>query len=69
MGRPIILLLSEGQMSDHRGAAMLLPVLPATRELLADRGYDSNHFRAALAEQASAPASLNQKPRRRATLR
>jgi transposase len=63
MGRPIILLLSEGQMSDHRGAAMLLPVLPATRELLADRGYDSNHFRAALAERSISPCIPSTKSR------
>ena len=43
------MLLSEGQMSDHRGAALLLPVLPPARELLGDRGYDSNRFRAELA--------------------
>jgi transposase len=63
MGRPIILLLSEGQMSDHRGAAMLMPVLPATRELLADRGYDSNHFRAALAERSISPCIPSTKSR------
>ena len=36
-------------MSDHRGATLLLPILPPTRELLGDRGYDSNRFRAQLA--------------------
>jgi len=42
-------------MSDHRGAAMMLPALPPARELLADRGYDSNRFRAALAERGITP--------------
>ena len=42
-------------MSDHRGAAMMLPALPAARELLADRGYDSSHFRAALLERGIVP--------------
>ena len=46
-----MLLLSEGQMSDHRGAAMMLPALPPARELLADRGYDSSRFRANLIER------------------
>ncbi|MCW2368385.1 transposase [Sphingobium sp. B11D3D] len=30
---------------------MLLPALPNARELLADKGYDSDWFRAALAER------------------
>jgi len=54
-GRPLLLLLTEGQMSDHRGAAMMLPALPAARELLADRGYDSSRFRAALLERGIVP--------------
>ena len=50
-----MLLLSEGQMSDHRGAAMMLPALPPARELLADRGYDSSRFRANLIERGITP--------------
>ena len=42
-------------MSDHKGAAMMLPALPPARELLADRGYDSNRFRAALLERGITP--------------
>lgn len=42
-------------MSDHRGAAIMLPALPPARELLADRGYDSNRFRAALAARGIEP--------------
>jgi len=53
-GRPVVMLLSEGQMSDHKGAALILPALPAARELVADRGYDSNWFRAELAERGIA---------------
>ena len=49
------LLLTEGQMSDHKGAALLLPALPAARELLGDRGYDSNRFRTALLERGITP--------------
>jgi len=54
-GRPVLLLLTEGQMSDHRGAALVLPALPPAQELIADRGYDSNRFRAALLERGIAP--------------
>ncbi|MDA8251802.1 MAG: transposase [Rhodospirillales bacterium] len=54
-GRPLMLLLTEGQMSDHRGAAMMLHALPPARELLADRGYDRKRFRAAFIERDLAP--------------
>lgn len=42
-------------MNDHKGAGMLLPALPPAKELLADRGYDSNHFRNALIERGIVP--------------
>ena len=58
-----MLLLTEGQMSDHRGAAMLLHAVPPARELLADRGYDSNRFRAALIERDIVPCIPSTKSR------
>ena len=54
-GRPIILLLTEGQMSDHKGAFLLLSSLPNAKELLGDKGYDSDWFRAALTERGITP--------------
>ena len=33
------MLLSEGQMSDYKGAALMLPALPKAKELLADKGH------------------------------
>lgn len=42
------MLLTEGQMSDHKGAAMILPALPDADVLIGDKGYDSDAFRAAL---------------------
>jgi transposase len=50
-GRPIMLLLTEGQMNDHKGAFLLLSALPNAKELLGDKGYDSDWFRAALTER------------------
>ena len=47
-GRPLIMLLSEGQMSDYKGAALMLDALPRAKELLGDRGYDADWFRQAL---------------------
>lgn len=48
-----MLLLSEGQMSDYRGAALMLPVLPKAKALIADKGYDADWLRQALAEQGT----------------
>ena len=48
------MLLSEGQMSDYKGAALMLPALPKAKELLADKGYDADWFRAALAKRGVA---------------
>jgi transposase len=45
------MLLSEGQMSDFKGAALMLPLLPKAKELLADKGYDADWFRDALAQR------------------
>ena len=42
------MVLTEGQASDYKGAAILLDKLPAAKEMLADRGYDSDWFRASL---------------------
>jgi transposase len=48
-GRPIIIMvLSEGQMNDHKGGGLLIDALPRARELRADRSYDGDGFRAAL---------------------
>jgi hypothetical protein len=35
------MLLSEGQMSDYKGAALMLDALPRAKTLLGDRGYDA----------------------------
>ena len=36
------MLLSEGQMSDFKGAALMLEVLPNASALLGDEGYDAD---------------------------
>ena len=40
-------------MSDHKGARLLLDRLPPADELIADKGYDSNWFRKALADRGT----------------
>ena len=54
-GRPIVMMLTEGQMSDHKGAVLLFDALPNAKELLGDKGYDSDWFRAALTERGITP--------------
>jgi transposase len=58
------MLLSEGQMSDYKGAALMLPAMPNAKQLLADKGYDADWFRAALAGRGVAaciPSKSNRK--------
>ncbi len=49
------MLLSEGQMSDYKGAALMIDALPRAKALLADRGYDADWFRAALTKRGITP--------------
>ncbi len=63
-GKPLILLLTEGQVSDYRGAAAVLPALPDADVLIADRGYDSNWFREALRERDIKPCIPGRKNRK-----
>ena len=39
------MLLSEGQMSDYKGAALMLSAMPKAKQLLADKGYDADWLR------------------------
>jgi IS5 family transposase len=57
-------LLSEGQLSDFKGAALTLPAMPGAKELLADKGYDADWFREGLANRkiaAGIPSKSNRK--------
>jgi transposase len=49
------MLLSEGQMSDYKGAALMLGVLPCAKAMLGDRGYDAVWFRNALMARGITP--------------
>ena len=49
------MLLSEGQMSDYKGAALMLAAIPKAKALLADRGYDADWFRQALLARGIEP--------------
>ncbi len=63
-GRPLVMLLSEGQMSDYRGAALMFDAIPRAKVRLADRGYDADWRREALVKRGTAaciPSKSNRK--------
>ena len=49
------MLLSEGQMSDYKGAALMFDALPRATVMLGDRGYDADWFRTALTARGIVP--------------
>ena len=58
------MLLSEGQMSDFKGAALMLRAMPGAKALLADSGYDADWFRRGAREARDSrciPSEANRK--------
>lgn len=49
------MLLSEDQMSDYKGATLMIDALPSAKQLLSDKGSDADWFRRALAEHDIPP--------------
>jgi transposase len=49
------MLLSEDQMSDHKGAALMMEALLPAKAMLADRDYDADWFRNALLARGIEP--------------
>ena len=49
------MLLSEGQMSDYKRAALMIEAFPKAQVMLGDRGYDANWFRTALIARGITP--------------
>lgn len=47
-GKPIVMALTAGQVSDHIGAKIMYPALPKANIMIADKGYDSDEWRSAL---------------------
>ena len=57
--RPLIMLLSEGQMSDFKGAALMIGAIPKAKTLLGDKSYKADWFREALAKRKIAACILS----------
>ena len=51
----MILLLSKGQISDFKGAALMIDAFLKAKVLLGDRGYDADWFRHALIARGITP--------------
>ena len=62
---PVLLLLSEGQMSDYTGTRRLLPSLPTATYLIADRGCDADWFHTALKKKGVTPCIPPRKNRKK----
>jgi transposase len=56
--------LTAGQVSDFKGAALLVDQFPAANHLLADKGYDADWFRKALLEKGITPCIPSKKNRK-----
>lgn len=48
-GRPLVLLLTPGNVHDSKVARRCIEAMPPSRELVADKGYDSDELREWLA--------------------
>ena len=58
------MLLTEGQVSDYKGAATILPALPiSARTLIGDKGYDGDALRAAITARGIDPCTPQRKGR------
>jgi putative transposase len=51
----VVLLLSEGQMSVFKGAALMFDRFPPVSALMADKGYYADRFREALQQRGIKP--------------
>ena len=60
----MLLHLTAGQVSDYKGARKLLDSFPASKYLLADRGYDADWFRDRLLEKGITPCIPPRKSRK-----
>ena len=65
LGRPLRMLLTAGQVSDHRGAGNFMRNLPPVEVLIADRGYDADWLRKALKEKGISPCIPSRRNRRK----
>jgi transposase len=65
LGRPAVIRLTPGNVSDIRIADELIEAAGPVRRVIADRGYDANHFRCTLRSVGTVPIILGRRSRKR----
>jgi hypothetical protein len=60
------MLLTEGQVSDYKGAALMFDAMPTAPVLLGDRGYDADLFCQALTARSTIACIISRKNRKAA---
>lgn len=65
LGRPIVLKVTAGNVSDVKMAEALLAEVTGYRNVLADKGYDSDKLRAAIRDKGAKPVIPGRKSRKR----
>ena len=65
MGRPAIIRLTPGNVSDIRIADELIEAAGPARRLIADRGYDANRLRRTLRSGGTVPVIPGRRSRKR----
>lgn len=65
LGRPAVIRLTPGNVSDIRIANELIEAAGPVRRLIADRGYDANHLRCALRAGGAIPVIPGRRSRKR----
>lgn len=65
LGRPLSLALTPGNISDIKGADLLVGETVGMKRLIADRGYDANRLRATLPGQGTIPIIPGRRNRKR----
>lgn len=64
-GRPLLLLVTGGNVSDYDGADYLADYFPKAEHFLGDRGYDANWLRARLEKMGTEPCIKPRKNRKK----
>ena len=65
LGRPIVIQLSAGNVSDIKMADALLAEVDGCRYVLADKGYDSDKLRKSIRDKGAKPVIPGRKSRKR----
>lgn len=63
-GRPCVMMLTPGNVSDHKAAKACIAAMPPSKQLIADKGYDSAALREWLMARGTEPVIPPRKNRK-----